>query len=117
MMKEYKKCDVVILPSLSEATGTVLIEGMANGKPAITANYFGAKILLSNDCGWLYSGEDTISLTENFQYCLREAINNTQLVEKKSYEALKAVLNYTWEEKVNHFNEVYLMCLSRGEKA
>jgi glycosyltransferase involved in cell wall biosynthesis len=107
MVDEYSACSAVILPSLSEATGTVLIEGMATSKPIIAANHFGAKILADSSCAWLYDGKTKEDLIANFKDCIYEAIHNDLLLEKKGLQAREYARRYTWNAKVLHFNEIY----------
>lgn len=114
MQKEYSQCDIVILSSLSEATGTVLIEGIANSKPVITANYFGAKILVDNSCAWLFCGKNKNELIENFSHSLSEAINNIDIIKEKSVAAYDFANRYTWEAKVLHFIDIYKKCISNS---
>jgi glycosyltransferase involved in cell wall biosynthesis len=55
--------DVVVLPSVREQFGQVLVEGMACGLPAIAVDAYGpADIVTHGKTGWLVEGDDVIAL-------------------------------------------------------
>ena len=107
MKDEYRESDAVILPSLTEATGTVVIEGLSYGKPVITGDFFGAKLLLDNSAGWLYHGNTVEEIVKSFADSLYEALHNKELLINKGYRAREISLTYTWDEKVKKFNSIY----------
>ncbi len=64
--------DVVVLPSVREQFGQVLVEGMACARPPIAVDAFGpAEIVRHGETGWLVEPDDPISLAN----ALVEAIN------------------------------------------
>jgi glycosyltransferase involved in cell wall biosynthesis len=64
--------DVVVLPSVREQFGQVLVEGMACGRPAIAVDAFGpAEIVRHGETGWLVEPDDPVSLAN----ALVEAVN------------------------------------------
>ena len=55
--------DVVVLPSVREQFGQVLVEGMACGLPAIAVDAWGpADIIEHGETGWLVEPDDVVSL-------------------------------------------------------
>jgi glycosyltransferase involved in cell wall biosynthesis len=55
--------DVVVLPSVREQFGQVLVEGMACGLPAIAVDAWGpADIVSHGETGWLVEPDDAVSL-------------------------------------------------------
>lgn len=107
MENEYKKADVFIMPSIRETTGTVLLEAMSKGLPVITINKFGGAILLDNNTGWLYNGNDKESYIENLKNAILECIKNPIEVQRRGKNALKAAEKYTWENKDKHYQKIY----------
>ena len=64
--------DVVVLPSVREQFGQVLVEGMACGLPAIAVDAFGpAEIVDHGETGWLVEPDDADGLAD----ALVEAVN------------------------------------------
>jgi glycosyltransferase involved in cell wall biosynthesis len=64
--------DVVVLPSVREQFGQVIVEGMACGLPAIAVDAFGpAEIIEHGTTGWLVEPDDVVSLSN----ALVEAVN------------------------------------------
>jgi glycosyltransferase involved in cell wall biosynthesis len=64
--------DVVVLPSVREQFGQVIVEGMACGLPAIAVDAFGpAEIVRHGETGWLVEPDDLGSLAN----ALVEAVN------------------------------------------
>lgn len=113
MENEYKKCDVLIMPSIRENTGTVIIEALSNGKPVIAMNMFGAKVILNNDCAGLYYGKTKNEMLKSLKECIEEAINNSTVLLNKSKESLKTAHSNTWSEKCNKYQKIYENILRR----
>src|SRR5207244_6880580 len=80
--------DVVILPSVREQFGQVLVEGMACGLPAIAVNVFGpSEIVEDGQTGWLVPPDDEEALTE----ALVSAVNDAGERLRRGEEAYSAV--------------------------
>jgi glycosyltransferase involved in cell wall biosynthesis len=64
--------DVVVLPSVREQFGQVLVEGMACGRPTIAVDAHGpSEIVTPGETGWLVAGDDS----EQLAAALVEAVN------------------------------------------
>lgn len=113
MEKEYEECSVVVFPSLSEGTGMVLIEGIANSKPLITAKLFGAKIMLNEFSSWLYYGENKKQIIDSFRSSITEVLYKTDEIYLKSKAAYEIASYYTWDSKVVHFMDIYKKIMTK----
>ena len=108
----YRNCNIVVLPSLSEATGTVLIESLTYSRPIIAGDYFGAHFLSEYDCGWFYKGTNKDELICSLRSSLLEAINNKEKVAFKTANASKCATNFSWKKRSLMFKELYLSLLN-----
>ena len=113
MKNAYEKCNAVILPSFSEATGTVLIESLSFNKPFIACNRFGARILDNQKASWLYDGDTRDEMINGLVHCMLECIENPCLLTKKTNETYNVAINYSWKNKVDRFLEKYKELLEK----
>jgi len=103
----FAASDVIILPSVREQFGQVLVEGMACGLPAIAVNAYGpSEIVNHGQTGWLVPPDDERALID----ALVQAVNNdaerlrrgtaayTAVRVRYSWPALGARLAHTYEE-------------------
>lgn len=107
MQREYEMSDVLIMPSIRETTGTVLIEAMSQGMPIITINKFGGAILVDENTGWLYGGENRKSYIAGLKNAMVACIMNPKEVEKRGQNARKKVKDYTWKRKCDQYGKIY----------
>ena len=107
MQREYEMSDVLIMPSIRETTGTVLIEAMSQGMPIITINKFGGAILVDENTGWLYSGENQKSYIAGLKNAMVACIVNKKEVERSGQNARKKVKDYTWKRKCDQYEKIY----------
>ena len=116
MRLEYENCNSVVLPSFSEATGTVLIEALSFSKPIITSDHFGAHFFKDFNCGWFYSGNDKKSIVEELKKSIIECMSLTEeLYFEKCVNAYKCAAHYSWKNKVTMFVDTYKNLLNGGE--
>lgn len=108
MQKYYDKADLFIFPSLRETTGTVLVEAFSHGLPVITLNQGGAALMVTNQEGFLISGNSREEYIMKLAEIMEECIRKPELVREKGLAAYKKVLdNYTWDKKISFMNEIY----------
>ena len=108
MQKYYDKADLFIFPSLRETTGTVLVEAFSHGLPVITLNQGGAALMVTDDVGFLISGNSREEYIMKLAEIMEECIRKPELVREKGLAAYKKVLdNYTWDKKISFMNEIY----------
>lgn len=107
MEKEYQNADVLIMPSIRETTGTVLLEAMSKGLPVIAINKFGGAILLDDKTGWLYEGNSKELYVENLKQVIIDCILNPDKVRIRGNNARKMAERYTWENKNCFYQKIY----------
>lgn len=103
----YKKADVLVVPSLRETTGTVILEAMAKGLPVITINKYGAATFVSNDCGWLYHGKSKEDYIVNLKNAVTDCIKRPDEVKRRGENARKVATNCVWEKKHAYYQHIY----------
>jgi glycosyltransferase involved in cell wall biosynthesis len=97
--------DVVVLPSVREQFGQVIVEGMACGRPPIAVDAFGpADIVRHGDTGWLVEPDDVVSLAN----ALVEAVNRPLERRRRGQRAsLDAHERYSWPALAEDVAAVY----------
>ena len=97
--------DVVVLPSVREQFGQVLVEGMACGLPVIAKDAYGpAEIVDHGETGWLVPPDDEDALAE----ALVDAVNDAGKRARKGEAAyVEARQRYAWPALAANVAEVY----------
>ena len=88
-------CDLLVLPSLTESFGLVLIEALACGKPVIGSNIGGIKEIITEDVGLLIDPNDSKDLAN----AIDRILSDDELMEKFKSNA---------RERAKDFGEVKL---------
>lgn len=107
MHAEYAHADVLVFPSLREATGTVILEAMAKGLPVVAMNGFGGATILDDSCGWLYDGDSRERYIENLKEILTACIRNPEEVRRRGENARIRAADFTWEKKNEYYHSIY----------
>jgi glycosyltransferase involved in cell wall biosynthesis len=97
--------DVIVLPSVREQFGQVLVEGMACGLPAIAVDAYGpADIVEHGETGWLVQPDDRAGLTN----ALVEAINRPDERRRRGAAAAEDVAQrFAWPALARQVAELY----------
>ncbi len=97
--------DVVVLPSVREQFGPVLVEGMACGLPAIAVDAFGPSgIVAHGETGWLVEPDDVVTLANalvHAVHCPAERARRGVLA------AAEAAAHYAWPALAAEVASVY----------
>lgn len=113
MEKNYAKADVLIMPSLRETTGTVLVEALSHGIPIITIDKFGGKTILDEDVAWFYSGSTREEVITSLRDKILNCINNRKDVMDKSQAIISKIGKYTWRNKYLVYRRIYQELLAK----
>jgi glycosyltransferase involved in cell wall biosynthesis len=97
--------DVVVLPSVREQFGQVLVEGMACGLPAIAVDAHGpAEIVRHGQTGWLVEPDDAVGLAN----ALVESVNRPDERRRRGQEARQDVQErFSWPALAEELAAVY----------
>jgi len=97
--------DVVVLPSVREQFGQVLVEGGACGLPAVAVNAHGpAEIVADGETGWLVEPDDRDGLAAALVEVVNEPAERRRRGERAAERARD---NYAWPALAQRVAEVY----------
>ena len=103
--------DVIVLASVAEQFGQVLVEAMACARPVIAVNSHGpAEIVDAGETGWLVGPDDRDGLAD----ALVEAVNDPEERRRRGANARQAALDrYAWPALAERVAAVYETALGR----
>jgi len=108
----FAAADAVVLASVCEQFGLVLVEGMACGLPAIAVDRFGpAEIVVGGETGWLVEPDDELSLAD----ALVAAVNDRGERRRRGERAREDVLGrFSWPALAEQLADVLEDAAGRG---
>jgi glycosyltransferase involved in cell wall biosynthesis len=97
--------DLLVLPSVREQFGAVIVEAMACGLPALAVDAHGpAEIVDSGETGWLVPPDDE----ETLAAALVEAVNGEEERRRRGRRAYEAARSsYSWPALARGLAQVY----------
>ena len=107
MQNEYSNASALILPSIRETTGTVVLEAMANGLPVISLDKFGAYIIGDDTTSFFISGKSREGYINSLKSILISCIENPSKTKEKGLNARLKAEKFTYEEKIKTYNSIY----------
>jgi len=105
------QCDFLVLPSLFETFGCVIIEAMACGKPVIATNMGGPNEIVTKETGILVPPADAEALMNGINYMLDNYLNYSAIeisnyaTERFSQEKIGQYLNQKYEQILGNLAE------------
>lgn len=103
-LKEIKKSEIFICPSLAEGLGIVFIEAQACGVAVIGTNVGGIPdVIQNNENGLLIEPKNSVAISETIVKLLKDK----SLASKLSSRALKTVKKYNWENIMEIIRSLY----------
>ncbi|NEO98463.1 MAG: glycosyltransferase family 4 protein [Symploca sp. SIO2E9] len=100
--------DVMVLPSLFECGGAVVLEAMAMGIPVIATNWGGPADYLDQSCGILVEPASRNAFINDLAAAMLKMAKSPQLRQAMGKAAHQRVLDhFDWEVKVDKMIEIY----------
>ncbi len=108
MNKFYEKIDVLVLPSLNEAFGLVVLEAMEKAKPCIVSSTAGSAEIINNKNGVVFNRKSFLDFIKKLDNIISLYNKNFDNYKKMSDEARKTAEHFSWHkftEKVIETND------------
>jgi len=98
----------LVLPSLYECGGAVVLEAMAMGKPVIATHWGGPADYLDASCGILVEPESYSSLVTGFAEAMQTLIDSPSLAKSMGAAGReRAVRDFDWHRKIDKVIGIY----------
>ena len=95
------------MPSLRETTGSVILEALENGIPVVTANMFGARIILDDSCGYLYDWQDEMPAKQTLANAIEWCIQNKNNIAGMKSSCIEKASSLKFASKVKEYQTIY----------
>jgi glycosyltransferase involved in cell wall biosynthesis len=106
--RQLEAADVLVLPSLFESGGAVVLEAMAMAVPVISTAWGGPLDYLDNSCGVLVPPDSREGLVAGFAAAIRMLADDPELRQRLGEAGYrKARQNFDWERKIDRILDLY----------
>jgi glycosyltransferase involved in cell wall biosynthesis len=106
--------DILVLPSLFECGGSVVIEAMAMGLPVIATRWGGPTDYLDDSCGILVTPSSREALVSGFTEAMERLAASAELRDQLGQSGkARAEAYFDWNRKVDQILEVYEAAVAR----
>jgi len=99
-----QRAKLLVLPSLEEALGVVLLEALACGTPIVASRVDGIKEVVTSDVGMLVPPADPVALSGAIQSILE---NPQQWADMSHHARGRAVMYYDWDRIASQYIALY----------
>jgi glycosyltransferase involved in cell wall biosynthesis len=98
----------LVLPSLYESGGAVVLEAMATAKPVIATRWGGPADYLDSSCGILVDPLSYRELVAGFAEAMQKLIDQPQLAKAMGEAGReRAVRDYDWQRRIDRMIDIY----------
>jgi glycosyltransferase involved in cell wall biosynthesis len=110
-----KACVALVLPSLYECGGAVVLEAMAMGKPVIATNWGGPADYLDASCGMLIEPESYSGLVDGFAAAMQQLITSPELAATMGTAGrIRALQDFDWRRKIDQMLGIYRSVIEKS---
>jgi glycosyltransferase involved in cell wall biosynthesis len=104
----------LVLPSLYESGGAVVLEAMAAARPVIATRWGGPMDYLDASCGILVDPQSYEALVTGFAQAMQELIDHPELVKAMGDAGRKrAVRDFDWQRRIDRMIGIYSTALDK----
>jgi glycosyltransferase involved in cell wall biosynthesis len=110
-----RSATALLLPSIYECGGAVVLEAMATGTPVIAVAWGGPTDYLDQTCGLLVPPSGAADVVNGFTAGMRQLIENPQLCLSLGAAGRRKVeAKFSWDEKMDRVVEIYRHAVDRA---
>ena len=114
---QLARCDALVLPSMAECGGAVVLEAMAMEVPVIATAWGGPVDYLDSSCGILVQPCSKDVFVDNLALALIRLATDPQARRAMGKAGrLKVIRDFDWEGKVDRILEHYRSCMSATDR-
>jgi len=109
-----RQADVLVLPSVNECGGAVVLEAMASAKAVIAVDWGGPSDYLDDSCGILIEPQNPAKLVSGLEAAIISLANDRNHCARRGRAGREKVLSeYTWPMKIERLLEIYRLVMRR----
>ena len=106
----------LVLPSLYESGGAVVLEAMATGKPVIATGWGGPVDYLDSSCGILVNPESYKVLVTGFAEAMQKLIDFPELAKTMGNAGRKRVVrDFDWQQRIDKVINIYCTLVEKSK--
>ena len=100
----YRLSDLLVLPSIHEALGLVILEAMNAGLPVVASNVGGIpEVVKDGENGLLFEPRNWMDLAEK----ITSLLNDDEMLERMGKNAKRSVHGMTWTKAAKEYTKIY----------
>jgi glycosyltransferase involved in cell wall biosynthesis len=108
----------LVLPSLIECGGAVVLEAMAMGKPVIATRWGGPADYLDATCGILVEPDSYSGMVSGFAEAMRKLIDHPALAKSMGDAGrARAVRDFDWQRKIDRIIQIYHALAEKSDES
>ncbi len=109
-------CDCLILPSLRDCGGAVVLEAMAMGLPVIASDWGGPADYLNSQCGILVAPAPRDGFTDRLAQAIAALANDPQRAARMGAAGAERVrTQFDWQRKIDAIERIYAEIATRSK--
>ncbi|MGD0892946.1 MAG: glycosyltransferase family 4 protein [Terracidiphilus sp.] len=111
-----RRATALVLPSLYECGGAVVLEAMAMGKPVIATHWGGPADYMDASCGIFVEPESYTAMVNGFTEAMQRLIDSPELAKSMGAAGFeRAARNFDWARKIDQVSRIYCALAEKSD--